>query len=56
MKYKELGTTGLNRWGNYVYEEFLPQLRWPQASKVYKEMADNDATIGGILYMMENLI
>lgn len=56
MKYKEIGTTGLNRWGNYVYEEFLPQLRWPQASKVYKEMADNDATIGGILYMMENLV
>lgn len=56
MKYTEIGTTGLNRWGNYIYEEFLPQLRWPGASKIYKEMADNDPTVGGILYMMENLV
>ena len=56
MNYKEIGTSGLNRWGNHVYEEFLPQLRWPNASKIYKEMADNDPTVGGILYMMQNLV
>jgi len=52
----ELGVTGLNRWGQDVDEEFLPQLRYPWAAKVYKEMADNDPTIGAILYMSEQLI
>lgn len=56
VRYNEIGSTGLNRWGNYIYDEFLPQLRYPGASKIYKEMADNDPTIGGILYMMENLV
>lgn len=55
-KYADLGYTGLNRQGNYVYEEFLTQLRWPQAAKVYKEMADNDPTIGAILYMATQLV
>lgn len=54
--YTELGTTGISRWGGSVYEEFLPQLQYPQAAKVFKEMADNDPTIGAILYMTEQLI
>lgn len=52
----ELGTTGLNRWGYDVYEEFLPTLRWPYAAKIYKEMSDNDATLGAVFYMMKQLI
>lgn len=54
--FAELGYTGLNRMGGDVYEEFLPQLQYPQAAKVYREMADNDPTIGAVLYMMEQLI
>jgi hypothetical protein len=56
INYKQLGTSGLRRQGHYVYEEFLPGLRWPQAGKVYKEMADNDPVIGGILYLAEMFI
>lgn len=56
IDYSELGTTGLNRWGNLVYEEFLTQLQYPQAAKIYKEMSDNDPTIGAILYMVKQLI
>lgn len=52
----EIGTTGLNRWGNDVYEEFLPNLRYPQAAKIYQEMSSNDPTLGAILYMAEELI
>lgn len=52
----QLGTTGLKRYGPYIYEEFLPELRWPRAGKVYKEMADNDAVIGAILYLAEMLV
>lgn len=50
------GTTGLTRFGNFVYEDFLTQLRWPQAAKVYQEMSENDATIGAITYMTEQLV
>lgn len=56
VNYKQLGTTGLRRYGPYVYEEFLPELRWPRAGKIYQEMADNDPVIGAILYLAEMLI
>ncbi len=56
VNFKQLGTTGLKRYGPYVYEEFLPELRWPRAGKVYQEMADNDPVIGAILYLAEMLI
>lgn len=56
VNFKQLGTTGLRRYGPYVYEEFLPELRWPYAGKVYQEMADNDPVIGAILYLAEMLI
>jgi hypothetical protein len=56
VNYKQLGTTGLHRYGGYVYEEFLPNLRWPRAGDVYQEMADNDPVVGAILYLAEMLI
>lgn len=56
INYKQLGVTGLKRYGPYVYEEFLPELRWPRAGKVYQEMSDNDAVIGAVLYLAEMLI
>jgi hypothetical protein len=52
----EYGVSGLNRWGGNVSEEFLPQLRWPHAAKVYKEMSDNDPTIGAVIYMIKQLV
>lgn len=56
VNFKQVGTTGLRRYGPYVYEEFIPELRWPYAGKVYQEMADNDPVIGAILYLAEMLI
>lgn len=56
VNYKQLGESGLRRYGGYVYEEFLPQLRWPRAGSVYKEMSDNDPVVGAILYLTEMLI
>lgn len=53
--YKALGESGLRHMSGYVYEEFLPNLRWPWAEKVYKEMADNDPVVGAILYLAEML-
>lgn len=56
VNFKQLGTTGLRRYGPYVYEEFLPELRWPYAGRIYQEMSDNDPVIGAILYLAEMLI
>lgn len=53
---RQLGSTGLSRYGSYVYEEFLPELRWPRAGRIYQEMADNDPVIGSILYLAETMI
>jgi len=56
VNFKQLGSTGLRRHGPYIYEEFLPELRWPRAGRIYQEMADNDPVIGAILYLAEMLI
>lgn len=56
VNYKQLGNSGLNRYGGGVYEEYMTNLRWPHAAKVYQEMSDSDPVIGGILYMAEMLI
>lgn len=56
VNFKQLGSTGLRRHGPYIYEEFLPELRWPRAGKIYQEMSDNDPVIGSILYLAEMLI
>lgn len=54
--YDSDGVSGLNRQGLYVYEDSLPQLRWPYAARVYKEMSENDPVIGAIMYMAKQLI
>jgi hypothetical protein len=54
--FAEIGNTGLNRYGQSVYEEFLPALRWPKAAKVFEEMSSNDPTIGAVLFAAEQLI
>lgn len=50
MTFREVGQTGLRQYGGWVREEFLPQLLGRQAARVYREMQDNDATIGSMLF------
>ncbi len=52
----ELGRTGVNRYGGLFYEEFLPELRGLNGVRVYEEMANNDSTVGAILFAIKNLI
>jgi len=52
----EIGLSGLARSGQYVYEEFLPQLQNEKAHKVYREMRDNDPVIGGVMYAIDMLL
>lgn len=53
---EEFGSTGLQRFGGYVYEEFLKDLRGTRAIKIYREMSDNDPTIGAMLFAIKMLI
>lgn len=53
---RQIGVSGLNRYAGYVNEEFLPELRYPRAAKIYHEMSSNDAVIGAILYCSEIFI
>lgn len=53
---KHLGIVGLRQNSGAIYEEFLPELRWPRAGKIYQQMADNDPVVGAILYLAEELI
>lgn len=42
----ELGLTGLRHWGGRLDEEFLTELKYDKALKIYREMGDNDPTVG----------
>lgn len=51
-----VGTTGLRQTGGYLFEEILKELRGQRGANVYREMADNDATIGAVLFAVSMLI
>lgn len=51
----EIGLSGLKRFGGYVDEEFLRELRGTRAVKVYREMRDNDDIVGAVMFAIENL-
>ena len=57
----EIGRIGQNRYygtglSSTFMEEFLPELRGKKGAQTYTEMADNDATIGAILFAIEMLM
>jgi hypothetical protein len=49
------GDVGLKRWGGYINEEDHPRLTGRQAMRKFREMAENDATVGAVLYVMRTL-
>lgn len=55
-QFQELGVTGLRQYGGFVAEEWLRQLGGRQANLVWREMADNDATVGALLFAVEMLM
>ena len=54
--YIEIGSSGLRRYSGFITEEWLRQLDGPRGTKMYREMADNDGLIGGILFTVEMLL
>lgn len=51
-----IGHTGLNYTGGNINEEWLTKLSGDRAIRVYKEMRDNDAIVGSILYAIKALV
>ncbi len=56
MARQEIGRIGQKRFEGTFYEEFLPELRGKRGMDTYREMAENDDTIGAILFAVEMLI
>ena len=52
----EVGISGLNRTGGWVFEEWLNDLKGIKGINHYKEMRDNDAVVGAFLFAVEMLI
>lgn len=52
----ELGVEGVNMQSGYVFEEFLPELQGERGRKVYRQMADNEAIIGGFLRAADSML
>ena len=52
-----LGVSGSNTHNGQIRaDEFLPELRGKKAIKTYQQMRDNDATIGAVLYAVEQIL
>lgn len=54
--FNEIGNSGINESGGWIYEEFLPILQWPRAGAVYQEMSSNDPVVTAILLCSRQLI
>lgn len=54
MTFSTMGSYGLRAFGGYVREEFLPQLQGRQGATVYREMSDNSAVIGGMIFAIQS--
>lgn len=52
----EVGTTGLKRSNGYIVEEFLRELQGLRGVRIYREMSQNDAVVGAILFAIEMLL
>ena len=52
-----LGVAGDNTHNGQIRaDEFLPELRGSKAVRKYREMRDNDATIGAVMYSVEQIL
>lgn len=53
MLFYDVGSSGLRQFSGWVREEFLPQLQGREAARAYREMLDNSATIGGLIFALQ---
>lgn len=53
LTFRTIGSYGLRAYSGWVREEFLPNLVGRQAARTYREMADNSATVGAVLFAIK---
>lgn len=51
-----LGTTGLRRASGFIDEEYLGRLRGVQGTRFYRQMMDNNAVIGAMMFVVKALM
>lgn len=56
IDYRQVGASGLRRFSGFIFEEFLQELTGWKGAKVYKEMSDNDPTVGAILNTIDKFV
>lgn len=56
LNFKDYGSYGLRQYGGWVREEFLPQLVGREAARVYREMMDNSASVGAMIFAITQLM
>ncbi|MGE0289052.1 MAG: hypothetical protein AB7I42_22995 [Bradyrhizobium sp.] len=55
--FTELGATGLKRYGGYIEDEFVRDLRnTTQRHRFYREIRDNSPAIGGARFAIDNIL
>lgn len=54
--FMEVGSSGLRQNGGIVNDDFLRQLQGKQGYSNFREMADNDAVVGGMLQAIEMIV
>ena len=52
----EIGSTGLKVFSGVVNEEFLPALRGLRGVRIYRQMSENDSTVGAVLAAVDLLL
>lgn len=50
MTFKDVGSYGLRQFGGWVREDFLAVLVGRQGARVYREMLDNSAVVGSVIF------
>lgn len=53
---EEIGTSGVNRWGGYVNDEFIRELQGRRGMAKYREMAFNDYAVWTMMFALQQLI
>lgn len=56
VDYRSIGSTGLRQFGGIVNESTLRGLEGRRAVEVFKEMGDNDPSLGIIEFMIRNIV
>lgn len=52
----EIGVSGLKQSNGYIFEEFIPELTGDRGIRKYREMSENDATVGAMLVATSSIL